>query len=273
MNELPKLVTFDGEARSGKGTIAHATRDLLRDEYSRKVMLIDAGQVFRSLVVAATKFGLDVDDTESIDAFLSNDLQVDNAARIVKEVYHMTKEERNALLYTNEVSINSAKIGARPLAQAFKDSLLRKWLMDARTEGYDTVLLDGRALQEVGSRLQQEVLCEFVLGYYFVCDPVIGAMRTLGYSEQKYDELDDDIKAEVDEFAAEIDERNRKDRVREVQPIRPPKGVEPWLLPDEPPALTDYSHPILLVDTSRNMTKEDMVRPVAELTARIVLEK
>ena len=57
----------------------------------------------------------------------------------------MDKAERDSLLYTNQVSANSATIGARPLSQIFKDNLLRKWLIDARNEGFDTVLLDGRA--------------------------------------------------------------------------------------------------------------------------------
>ena len=52
-HQIPKLITFDGEARSGKGTIVQATKDYLRDECGYHVMLIDAGQVFRVLVVAA----------------------------------------------------------------------------------------------------------------------------------------------------------------------------------------------------------------------------
>ena len=45
-NPLPKLITFDGDARSGKGTIVSLVKDYLRDVDHRKVMLIDAGQVF-----------------------------------------------------------------------------------------------------------------------------------------------------------------------------------------------------------------------------------
>lgn len=270
MDSLPKLVTFDGEARSGKGTIAHATKDYLRDKCNRSVMLIDAGQVFRVLVLAIGRAGVDVDNSESIDNFLSDDRHVESAVQLVKKVYHMSKSEREELLYASHIGVDSAKVGARPKSQEFKDQLLRKWLMDARSEGYDTVLLDGRALQEVGTRLEEEGLCEFVLGYYFVSDPLTGAMRTLGYSAQKYDELTDDRKADIDRFAAEIDERNRQDRDREIQPILPPTGSKPWVLPDQPPELPDHPHPILLVDTSRDITKEDMVRPIAELTARVL---
>jgi len=70
---LPKLVTFDGEARSGKGTIVQTTKDYLRDECGYEVMLIDAGQVFRVLVVGATRAGVDVNDPGAIDAFLADE--------------------------------------------------------------------------------------------------------------------------------------------------------------------------------------------------------
>jgi cytidylate kinase len=71
-NMVPKVVTFDGEARSGKGTIAQATKDYLRDECGYEVMLIDRGQTFRVLVVAAANAGVDLDAPEAIDAKILN---------------------------------------------------------------------------------------------------------------------------------------------------------------------------------------------------------
>ena len=56
-NPLPKLVTFDGDARSGKGTIVSLVKDYVRDELHKSVMLIDAGQVFRVLVVMTREYG------------------------------------------------------------------------------------------------------------------------------------------------------------------------------------------------------------------------
>ncbi|MGB4762167.1 MAG: hypothetical protein WBP12_02295, partial [Candidatus Saccharimonas sp.] len=149
-NPLPKLVTFDGEARSGKGTVVGLVKDYLRDERGHKVMLIDAGQVFRVLVVEMMQAGVNLDAPEQIDAYLSDDGNVMRGVQFVKQVYRMPKQKREVLLYTHEVSANSAKVGARGLSQAFKDNLLRKWLSDARMEGFDAVLLDGRALEETG---------------------------------------------------------------------------------------------------------------------------
>ena len=76
----PRLITFDGEARSGKGTIVQFTKDYLRDELGLKVMLIDRGQTFRTLVVAATRAGVDLDDAEAIEdmAVRGNDVGKDS---------------------------------------------------------------------------------------------------------------------------------------------------------------------------------------------------
>src|SRR5690606_3264528 len=115
--------------------------------------------------------GVNLDDPDAIDAFLSDDKNAEDSVELVKQVYHMTKDERDDLLYTNIVGENSAKVGARPLSQDFKDELLKKWMRGARTEGYEIVLLDGRALDEVGSRLHAEGLCDFRAGLYFICDP------------------------------------------------------------------------------------------------------
>lgn len=266
INRLPRLVTFDGEARSGKGTIVQLTKDYLRDERGHTVMLIDAGQVFRVLVVDIVRAGVDIDDPAAIDAHLADEANAERAVQFVKDVYHMDKPERDALLYTNEVGANSAKIGARPLAQAFKDQLLKKWLRDARVEGFDAVLLDGRALEEVGIMLEDEGLCEFVMGLYFVCDPVVGARRTLGFAATPYNELSDDGRGRVDELVQQIDERNRKDRERAVQPIIPPSGAPVWRLPGEAPA-TVADRPMYIIDTSADMNKVAMSQPVARRVA------
>lgn len=264
---LPKLITFDGEARSGKGTIVQLVKDALRDDMGFKVMLIDAGQVFRCLVVAATNRQVDLDDPDAIDAFLGNDESAESCVQFVKAVYHMEKIDRDALLYTNEVGANSAKIGARPLSQAFKDELLKKWLRDAGIEGYDIVLLDGRALEETGTMLESQGLCNFLIGLYFVCEPVVGAMRTLGYATRAYADLTSDERLDVDTLVAQIIARNDADRSRSVQPIVPPQNAPLLVLPDfVPPAAADGRF-MATIDTSADMSKKDMSGPVVRLVS------
>ena len=266
---LPILITFDGEARSGKGTIVQAAKDHLRDNAGYKVMLIDAGQVFRVLVVAATRAGVDLDNADAIDSFLGNDERVKDCLDLVKEVYHMDKDERDGLLYTNEVGHNSAKIGARPLSQYFKDELLKSWLRDARSEGFQIVLLDGRALEEVGSHLENDGLCDFRLGLYFICDPIIGARRTLGFASRQYEDLNADEQSAVDELVTQIQTRNEADEKRPVQRLVRPSHTTISHLPTIEPTTSD-GRPIYLLDTSKDMSKEDMSAPVIELVVRYI---
>lgn len=265
---LPKLITFDGEARSGKGTIVQATKDMLRDELGYKTMLIDAGQVFRCLVVAAGNAGVDLDNPAELDAFLSDEESVDVCVEFVKLVYHMPKDQRDELLYTNEIGANSAKVGARPLSQSFKDDLLRKWLRDAANEGYEVVLLDGRALEQTGKWLQKENLCDFVMGLYFVCDPTVGARRTLGFAARQYDELNDIEQAQVDELVDQINARNEADRNRDVQPIVRPAGAPVFTLPDTTDFEPTDTRFMATIDTCANITKGQMSLPVAGMVAQ-----
>jgi cytidylate kinase len=261
---LPILITFDGEARSGKGTIVQATKDYLRDHSGYKVMLIDAGQVFRVLVVAASRASVDLDDPAAIDAFLSDDKNVQDCMQLVKDVYHMQKAERDSLLYTNEVGHNSAKIGARPKSQYFKDELLKSWLRDAKVEGFEIVLLDGRALEEVGKMLEDDGLCDFRLGLYFVCDPIVGARRTLGYADRPYDALSDTEKTSVNELVSQIKARNEADEKRDVRRLVRPAGVGISHLPDILPN-TSTGRPMYLLDTSKEVSKQEMSEPVIAL--------
>lgn len=271
-NDLPKLVTFDGEARSGKGTVVGLVKDYLRDVEGYNVMFIDAGQVFRVLVVAITRAGVDIESPEAIDAYLSDEANIAACVQLVKDVYHMSKDERDALLYTSEVGINSAKVGGRPLSQVFKDNLLRKWLRDAKEEGFEIVLLDGRALEETGAMLETEGLCNYVLGLFFVCDPIVSAQRTLGRMPKPYDELDEDFKKRVDELVVQIRARNHADMERAVQPVVMPKGAPRFTVTEVPDELESYNvRPMVVIDRSPEVPFDIMAVPTAKLIAHYVV--
>lgn len=269
IHTLPALFTFDGQARSGKGTVVHAVKRSLQLR-SINTMLIDAGQVFRVLVVSVIKHGVDVDSPDAIDLFLSDEQMLQEAKILVKEVYHMKHAERDALLYTPQVGVNSAKVGARPLAQEFKDNLLRKWLKDAINEGCEVVLIDGRALEEVGSMLEEEGLCEYRMGFYFLCNPQTGARRTLGYSNKDCEQLSNEQKDEIDKMAMQIVERNRSDAERAVHPIVLPKNALSFALPDLDYEPRGSGREMIVIDTSADMTKDQMVRPVVKLFEKLI---
>lgn len=265
-----KLITFDGEARSGKGTIVQATKDYLRDSEGYKVMLIDRGQAFRVLVVAAARAEVDLDDPAAIDTFLSDERNVAECVQLVKDVYHMEKPERDALLYTNAVGENSAKVGARPASQSFVAELTKKWLHDAGEEGYEVVLVDGRALEGIATEMHDEGLCDYRMGLYFICDAMVGARRTLGYAATVYEELNDAQRAEVDELVTQIGRRNQRDFDRNVEKLVRPAGAAVYQLPHVPAELTYPPRPMMIIDTSAEMKKAAMARPVALLAAAVL---
>ena len=268
---LPKLVTFDGEARSGKGTIVTLVKDYLRDELGYKVMLIDTGQVFRVLVVALERAGVDLDFPDQIDEYLAIETNIVAAAELVKYMYRLPREEREALLYAKHISTGSAKIGARPSSQAFKDELQRKWLADAAREGCDVVLVDGRALEETGEMLVAEGLCDYSVGFYFVCDPVVSAQRSLGRMPLPYDQLDEATKALVDEMVVGIVARNESDRSRAVQPLVMPVNAERYMAAEVPERLPDRApRPMAIIDRSLEVPLDQIAIPLARLIARYV---
>ena len=270
----PKLITFDGEARSGKGTIVQLTKDYLRDECGFKVMLIDRGQAFRALVVAASRDGVDMEDPHAIDAFLDNPTNLEYATQFVRDVYRMPKEERDALLYTNEVGENSAKIGARPASQEFVIGLTMRWVEKAGAEGYDVILVDGRALENIAREMAQDGLCDYRMGLYFICDATVGARRTLGYAMIPYDSLDDQQLSKVTSFVQQITERNERDKQRTVERLTPPQGAVVHHIPHiELSEQENTQHPpMIIIDTSSDVSKEEMSRPVAELVGRKLRE-
>lgn len=264
------LITFDGEARSGKGTIVQITKDYLRDERGYKVMLIDRGQTFRVLVVAAERAGVDLDDQAALDAYLENEENITLCVQFVKDVYHMTKDERDALLYTNTVGVNSAKVGARPASQDFVKMLTKKWVRDAGTEGYEVVLVDGRALETVSREMDAEGLCDYRMGLYFICDAKVGARRTLGYATTPYNELSDSEKTDVDQLVQQIETRNHSDRHNRADDehrLVPPAGAATYRLPNVPPIEKTDGVPMFIFDTSADMTKSQMSQPVAMFVA------
>jgi cytidylate kinase len=264
----PVLFTFDGQARSGKGTIAHAVKRSLQAR-DMKTMLIDAGQVFRVLVVSATKHGVNVDSPDEIDAFLADDKMLDETTDLIKKVYAMDHEERDELIYTHEVGANSAKIAARPKSQEFKDDLLKKWYKDAGDDGYHVILHDGRALEETGMMLQDAGLCDYRKGFFFTCNPSVGARRTLGLAEWSYDEITDEEKHDVDTLVEQIIARNKSDAERTVQPVLPPENAPTFSLTEFGDQAIGDEHRMMIIDTSDELGKDDMVQPFIDFFDRV----
>jgi hypothetical protein len=90
-------------------------------------------------------------------------------------------------------------------------------------------------------------------------------MRTLGFAAMQYDHLDATDRQTVDQLTAQIIERNRADRERAVQPIVPPAGAPRLTLPDLPVTHPQSVRLMATIDTSADMTKQQMYEPVVAL--------
>ena len=144
-----------------------------------------------------------------------------------------------------------------------------------RNTHYDVVLLDGRALEETGAMLVSHGLCELDVGLYFVCDAEMGARRTLGLASKTYQELREFEKIEVDTLMRQIEVRNHADRVRTVQPVKPPEQAQHWLLPNsiDYKASSQTTPVFYTVDTSADMSKAAMTQPVCRFLGSYLREK
>jgi len=125
--------------------------------------------------------------------------------------------------------------------------------------------MDGRALQALGEELQAEGACKYPLGLYFVCDPVVGARRTLGFANTPYDQLAAADRQAVDQFVAQISARNHADMTRSSQAVRPPEHAVTAHLPELPVVVGHDAPQMVIIDTAADLTKDDMARPVLAL--------
>ena len=230
-------------------------------------MFMEPAPILPDLVAAPPGAGIDLNDSQAVDDFLNDEQNIAECVQFVKDVYHMEKSERDSLLYTNEVGENSAKVGARPASQEFVASLTKKWLHDAGDEGYEIVLVDGRALDDIAKEMDIEGLCDYRAGLYFICDAQVGARRTLGYAGRKYEELTEEEQKEVDDLVAQINERNQRDFERTVEPLVRP-NVPTIHLPTQidPGAIRSADGRYMaIIDTSAEMTKDVMAATVLNL--------
>ena len=73
-----------------------------------------------------------------------------------------------------------------------------------------------------------------------------------------------------DLLVAQINARNESDRVREVQPIVVPQGAPIFMLPDVAIPEEHIGRFMAIIDTSADMTKQQMSQPVATLIAAVL---
>jgi cytidylate kinase len=273
---LTKLITFEGEARSGKGTSVRAVRDAFGRE-NINASFIDQGQKFRAFAKLATERRVNLNDTDSVDNFINDSGVREEMLELLATVSKLTQSELDALLYTQEIGSGSAKIGGRPDAQNMIVDLLHSQVQQLiRADSPEVIIIDGRDVASQGRIMQEKNIANFVLGFYFRCDTAVAARRTEGIFVETAS-MTTDEKLQLLDSITRISDRNRQDALRAIYPMREPTNAYPlhtsdFRMHDETyiarEAEEAFESGIISIDTSYTRSVKEMTDPVVVLTLR-----
>jgi cytidylate kinase len=280
--QLPGVLTFGGEARSGKGTSVDAVHQRL-DEVKVQHRVIDQGLKFRALAELAVGTRLALDDPTVISEFLTKSQTHIDLLSMLNDVATMNKEDVRSLLYNSAISEASGQIGRVPISHDVTVRLLKNEVVEAKERGDKVILIDGRAMEKYGQQFQDEKIALFVLGYYFRCDSSVAAARSLGLFVD-HENMTDAQKIHLLAEIMKIRERNRSDALRERDPMREPVRAYPLDLPNfynwKPGDNTVYGKThdatqvkMVKLDTTYTHTVEEMTKPVVAMSMHALLFK
>ena len=185
------VVAIDGPAGAGKSTIGRALASRLGLEY------LDTGAMYRAVTVAAMRAGIDVDSAGEIAAL---------ARRVVLEVgssgVFVDGFDATVAIRTDEVNAAVSAVAANPDVRLEMVERQRAW---ARERGGG--VLEGRDIGSV-------VFPDAALKVYLTASPLERATRRAAESG-----------GNVEEIAASIEVRDRKDRERSSGPLTEANGA------------------------------------------------
>ena len=176
------IIAIDGTLASGKGTLSKGLAQELGLPY------LDTGLLYRATAKACLDAGIDPDNAEA-------------AAEKAKtlEIAKLNPDE----LRTAEVGQTASKVAVHP---AVRDALVKLQRDFAFQDG--GAILDGR---DIGT-----VVCpEADVKIWIDADVRIRATRRVAELNAKGDPIT------VDEMVAQLEERDARDRTREIAPMRP----------------------------------------------------
>ncbi len=277
VNSRAKLITVQGQARGGKGTIAAA---LLRElEINHSVYAIDQGQKFRVLAKLALDAGIDPEDLTSLESFIGAATTKRALLDTLADLATRSKDEIDRLLYTPEVNNASGMAGKLSLTQ---DVAVEVLFDEVRRQSpkYDVILIDGRAMQSKGTKLMDEGVVDYVVAIDVSCSPMTAAKRLLGLSvSADVDEYTSQQKSDLLRLVNDIDRRNSSDARRASYPSLPIRGayefdvLHQWTDANlEKIAQRVRTAGAIAVDNSYTRTKEQLTEPVVRLVGLLLRE-
>lgn len=269
-----KLITFEGEARSGKGTSCKAVyQACLKAGYS--VTFIDQGQKYRVLARLATDQGVDLTDQPAISVFLKKPETRAQLLELLETIAHYDQSQIDLLLYTDEMSTGSAQFGVNELTHEIVLELLFDQVRRAADRGTEVILIDGRTMADKGRQMARQGIADFLLGFYFRCDTAIAARRTEGIFADT-DKMPVEEKLRLLDGIIRISERNRQDTLRSVNPMREPGGALAFHTDefyDDSKYVDELTRQglaagVISINTSYTRAVEEMTAPVVAISMR-----
>lgn len=185
------VVAIDGPAGAGKSTIGRALAARLGLQY------LDTGAMYRGVTVAAMRQGIAVDSGDEVANLARRVVLEVGEASVFVDGYDATTAIRSA-----EVNANVSTVAANPEVRAELVERQRDW---ARVRGGG--VLEGRDIGSV-------VFPEAALKVYLTASPMERAKRRAQESG-----------GDVNEIAASIETRDRKDRERADGPLTEANGA------------------------------------------------
>ena len=190
MNTIP-VITLDGPAASGKGTVAELVARELGFHY------LDSGALYRIATLAALKAGVDPADSEGLTAVAEKLSPVFENGRILLE-----GEDVTLAIRSEEVSRVTSKVAVVPGVRRALFDLQRR---AARAPG---LVADGRDMGTV-------VFPEAPLKVFLTASARVRA-------ERRYKQLTARGEtADLDLLTKDLEERDRRDRERAEAPLKP----------------------------------------------------
>jgi cytidylate kinase len=197
---LPKAITLDGPAASGKTTVGRMLADRLG------YLFIDTGCMYRAVTLAALKFGIPIDDEDAV-VNLAGSLDID----IKPPTQEADGRAYTVLLNSEDVTwdIRSAEVDKK-VSQVSSYNGVRRHLVDRQR-----LMANQRKVVMVGRDIGTVVLPNAPLKLYIVASAQERAMRR--WHEQKAR----DEGAGYEQILTELIRRDRIDGNRKHSPMRP----------------------------------------------------